>query len=87
MTWNEYIELAARRLGACRNEKELKAELAQIEVFLADKTNVPPDFWNHLAAEYETAPKWTQKEAAAAAALNALVTSAQALLNARGKGK
>lgn len=83
MTWNEYIESAAGRLGACSTKNELNAEMAAIDTFLSDKTNIPPNFWRLLADAYETAPKRLLKEAAAAAALNALVLSAQLLLSAR----
>lgn len=86
MTWGTYIHLAARRLAAAETSQELADEFTRIEQFIADK-NTPPEFWSAVKSAYDDAPKPVRKEATAAASLNALVLSAQALLAARAKGK
>jgi hypothetical protein len=86
LTWAAYIRLSATRLAAAETHAELAKAVADIDLFIADK-NTPPDFWSSLKSAYDAAPKTTRKEAAAAASLNALVLSAQALIAVRAKGK
>ncbi len=86
LTWNTYIYLAATRLAAAETQEELATEISDIEDFVATR-NAPENFWSLLKSSYDAAPKPIRKEAAAAASLNALVLSAQALLAAHMKGK
>jgi hypothetical protein len=83
--WDGYIRTAARKLGLCMSIELMKSELEEIDALIDRADDVPVDFWSRLADAYETAPKPLYEEAAAAASLNALVISAQALIRARGR--
>jgi len=86
MTWAQYIDLEAGRLAECRTIAQLNAELDRIETKVSG-FNVPAglNFWDSLAKRYEEKPKPLLKEAAASEKLNALVSAAQAIIQARGK--
>ena len=87
MTWKQYIEQRARRLGECRSTRDFENALDALEADLKNYKNVPHDFWVKLEAAYEDAPKVMLKEAQASAALNALLAAAHSLLRERGKGR
>lgn len=87
MTWDQYIEERAKRLGECRNTRDFENALDEIEVDLEGYRNVPNNFWVQLEAEYEDASKLMLKEAQASAALNALLAAAHSLIRARGKDR
>ncbi len=84
LTWGALAQKAGEALAKAKNEQQLEAVLDQIEQTLAGHT-IPTDFWDRVADVYAKAPKPLIKEAAAAAALNALVLSAQARILARKK--
>jgi hypothetical protein len=83
--WNYVANDAGRRLALCANLKGMQRELVDIEVSLRGLGAVPGDFWENVLQAYNNAPKPLYEESAAAAALNALVASAQQLLRARAK--
>ncbi len=83
--WGYVANDAGRRLALCANVESVRRELIDIERSLRGLGAVPEDFWGKVLDAYNNAPKPLYEESAAAAALNALVASAQQLLRARAK--
>ncbi len=88
MTWQEYYEECAERLAACHDTGEFHALLQEIDALVSKQP--PPGgvrtFWDEVLKRYRRQPTPLLKEAAAAAALNALLTVADTIL-ARRAGK
>lgn len=72
--------MTAERLGLCLSIEHVKHELQSTDALVAEAGDAPADFWSRLADAYEGAPKPLNEESGAAAALNALVISARALI-------
>ena len=89
MTWAEYRVQCARRLAECRNREQFDAELRRIDKLIAEQP--PPDgerqFWADVLSRYRLQPKPLLKESTAAAALNALLQAADAILAQRAAPK
>lgn len=81
--WDYIAKDAGRRLALCASLGGLQRELADIEASIRGRGAVPRDFWERVLQAYNNAPNPLYEESTAAAALNALVTSAQQLLLAR----
>ncbi len=87
MTWQEYIEECAYRLAACRKQADVDRVIAEIEREIAGTP--PPSsmgangFWHAVVDAFQLLPQGIIKEATAAASLNALLATSDALMAAR----
>lgn len=83
--WDHVADEAGRRLALCASLEGVQRELVDIETGLRGMGTVPGDFWGKVLRAYDEAARPSYEESTAAAALNALVISAQQLLQARTK--
>lgn len=88
MTWRDLASQTAERLHDCKNIADFETTIEQLRIEVKAKWQEPPNgwkwFWNLVAEAYEKQPRLLLKEAAAAAALNALAQAALSIIQAQG---
>lgn len=86
MAWQDYVKGCARRLAACKSEAEVRHVISLIQAEIASASFSPEltdQFWREVRAAYMELPVYIQKEATAAASLNQLLATSDALMAAR----
>ncbi len=86
MTWQDYIKAKGKELASARTRAEFDEVLKRLDEELS-KATPPQGFWPELYETYRGMPKPLLKEATAAAALNALLSAADQILQQRAKVK